>query len=280
MRLNEKFLPAFLVVIEELSEKDYLAEAFGQGNGCDGYPAGHNDELIKRTLIKHTGSLHWPLVFGGSMLEDEQVCDLVEFFYQYVSAPSEVWFHDFCRDVHPHTFDKRLGHYNYTVEVNLLFARFAPHLRIQSGRVTASGSTVLLRSTNTSLPYRNDTHLQSLTEGAIVDFKENDVRRKLQAVQALAQALERVKTTLVPGRGKKAQSVNALLQVMGSSEQLQIQLNAILKEMTDLSNGLTVRHHEVGAIELDNDVVLLEFLFYSYYNLIRLALLKIDTLPE
>lgn len=277
MSLSAQFLPAFLVLIQELSENDLLAEKFGPDSGCDGYPGGHDDELIRRALIKHTGSMSWPLSPATGWLTDADICALVEFFYVYVSKPADSFYHPFCRENHPITFDARAGHYLYTVEVNQLFGRFSPQHRLQSGRITRSSSIVLDTSLHDALPYRGDNHLQGLIQGAITDFALNDIRRKLQAVQNLAHALERVKTILEPGKNRKRESVAALIQVMASSEQLQAQLDAILREMTDLSNNLAVRHHEVGTPEINNDVVLIEFLFYSYYNLIRFALLKIGT---
>jgi hypothetical protein len=38
---------------------------------------------------------------------------------------------------------------------------------------------------------------------------------------------------------------------------------------------LTIRHHEVGTVEISEDPDLIDFLFYSYYNLIRFALLRL-----
>jgi hypothetical protein len=45
--------------------------------------------------------------------------------------------------------------------------------------------------------------------------------------------------------------------------------------MTSLSNDLTIRHHEIGTVEITDDADLIDFLFYSYYNLIRFALLRL-----
>jgi hypothetical protein len=80
--------------------------------------------------------------------------------------------------------------------------------------------------------------------------------------------------------GNKRQSVAALVGVLRPEEGLASHLDALLREMTTLSNDLTIRHHEVGTVEITQDAELIDFLFYSYYNLIRFALLRLYSADE
>jgi hypothetical protein len=69
--------------------------------------------------------------------------------------------------------------------------------------------------------------------------------------------------------------VAALVSALRPEAALAEHLDALLREMTSLSNDLTIRHHEIGTVEITDDADLIDFLFYSYYNLIRFALLRL-----
>jgi hypothetical protein len=107
----------------------------------------------------------------------------------------------------------------------------------------------------------------------LAEFTTSDPRRRSQGLRHLADAYEGVKTLQVP-ENKKA-STAALVQAMSPEAALGEHLDGLLRQMTTYSNGLTIRHHEVGRVDITEDPVLVDFLFYSYYNVRRFALQRL-----
>ena len=206
-------------------------------------------------------------------MPDEQVIEYVEAFFQLVAMPTESWFHDYCGSSHPTKFDTAAGRYDYTVSVNALLDRFGTGLRLQNGKIRSSGSQVMAPRLTEALPFGGDDHLRGLVTMALADFRSPDPQKRWNALRHMADAYERIKSSQVPG--KKKQSVAMLVNALRPDAALAEHLDALLREMTSLSNDLTIRHHEIGTVEITEDADLIDFLFYSYYNLIRFALLRL-----
>lgn len=271
MSLATFFLPAYLVTLDNFAERDYFAQA-----APDRCPDGHeyfwDPETVRKALVVQMGLAAWPLA-GTAGLSDEQVIEYVEAFFQLVAKPTESWFHSYCGSSHPTQFDIAGGRYDYTVSVNALLNRFGTDLRLQNGKIRSSGSQVLAPRLTEALPFGGDDHLRSLVTMALTDFRSPDPQKRWNALRHMADAYERIKSSQLPGN--KKQSVAALVNALRPEAALAEQLDALLREMTSLSNDLTIRHHEIGTVEITKDAELIDFLFYSYYNLIRFALLRL-----
>lgn len=272
--LRQRFMPAFLVVLEELAERDYFAER--APSSC---PDGHfyfwESAKIHRCLVKQLGSAKWPLSDSDiADLSDADIMSYVEAFFQIVSKPVDSWFHQFCMSSHPTEFDMAAGRYDYTVQVNELLARFGTGRRLRSGKVRFSGSPVLGVLLAEPLPFGGDAHLEKLVVGAIEKYQTEGATNRWEAVRGLADAFERIKTMHIPGNKKR--SVAQLVRDMAPHELLAEHYDALLRGATTISNELTIRHHEHGKIEILDNPDLVEFLFYAYFNLVRYALLTHD----
>jgi len=95
----------------------------------------------------------------------------------------------------------------------------------------------------------------------------------LSAVTDLANALERIKSSL---DSDKKRSVEQLVRVLAPSVDVEGVFEQQLRGLTSLSNRLAIRHHEPDKIPIAENSSLIEFLFYSYYNLIRYSLTKLN----
>jgi hypothetical protein len=159
------------------------------------------------------------------------------------------------------------------VSVNALLDRFGTGLRLQNGKIRSSGSQVMAPRLTEALPFGGDDHLRGLITMALADFRSPDPQKRWNALRNMADAYERIKSSQVPGN--KKQSVAVLVSALRPDAALAEHLDALLREMTSFSNDLTIRHHEIGTVEITEDADLIDFLFYSYYNLIRFALLRL-----
>jgi hypothetical protein len=271
--LRTRFLPAFLVTLDNFAERDYFAMS-----APDRCPDGHEyfweQEAVSKALVGQLGVVTWPVsVPADDAMTDQQVIELVEAFFQLVAKPTESWFHSFCGSSHPTAYNMAAGRYDYTVSVNALLDKFSTGLRIQNGKIRSSGSPVMTPRLVEALPFGGDDHLRSLVSMALSDFKLADPQKRWSALRNMADGYERIKSAQVPGN--KRQSVARLVTALRPEAALAEHLDALLREMTSLSNDLTIRHHEVGTVEIIEDADLIDFLFYSYYNLIRFALLRL-----
>lgn len=273
MALSERFLPAFLVTLENLAERDYFAER--TPTTCvDDHPMYWDSDGVRRALIQQMGRATWPLDIDDlPMLTDSDVLAYVEAFYQFVSKPTESWFHSFCGASHPMGFDAAAGRYDYTVSVNGLLTRFETSLRLQTGKVHSTGSKVLSEHVVDGLPTGGDDHLAHLLSMAVTDFRSPHLGDRWTALRHLADAYERIKSSRVPSN--KKESVAEIIRQLAPDEALAEHFDALFRQMTTTSNELTIRHHEVGKVEITADSDLIDFLFYSYFNLVRFALLRL-----
>lgn len=184
----------------------------------------------------------------------------------------EDWFQSYCGDSHPTKFNAAAGRYHYAVMVDQFLSRFGTGMRLQAGRSLASGSPLLATRLEDRLPFGGDSDLEKLVTMVLNDFKSPDPERRWTALRDLADAYERVTSIAVPGHKKR--SVEALIDRLAPNEQISSHLDDLLREMTNLSNDLTIRHHEIGTVEILHDEELVDFLFYSYFNLVRFALIR------
>jgi hypothetical protein len=206
-------------------------------------------------------------------MSDSEIVEYIEAFFRLVEKPTDSWFHQFCGSSHPTAFDSAAGRYDYTVHINALLSRFDTGYRLQSGKVQSSGSQVLSPRLDDVLPFGGDNHLRDLVTMGLTEFRSSNAQERWDGLGHLADAYERVKSTQVPSN--KKQSVAALIASLHPEAALAGHFDGLLREMTSLSNDLTIRHHEVGKVEITADAELIDFLFYSYYNLIRFSLLRL-----
>jgi hypothetical protein len=49
-----------------------------------------------------------------------------------------------------------------------------------------------------------------------------------------------------------------------------------MRSLTTMANTYTIRHHEPDTVNITADADLVDFLFYSYYNIVRFILLRLN----
>lgn len=272
MPLHERFLPAYLVVLDDLADANYFA--LNAPDECsDGHPVGWSPVGMHRQLIKQLGRADWPLDPDSSMT-DEELIPYIQAIYQFIAKPTKQQFHLFCGANHPTEFDVTAGRYDYTVMVNELLERFQTGYRMQSGTVRTAASSVLGANLGEALPFGTDTHLRDLVTKAVLDYRSPQLADKFTAVQGLAAAYERIKS--IPEPSNKRESTTQLIARMTPEADARQHLNELFTAVTNLSNTMTIRHHEVGKIEISRDRDLVDFLFHMYYNIVRLSLLTLN----
>lgn len=260
--------------LEELAEDQYLASRAGDRCERCGRPYYWTVTRVKRALTAEAGPVNWPLGPGEGM-PDDRVITYVEAFYQIVARPRDISPGWACGISHADSFDVPGGRYDYTCRVNTLLTRFGTGRRLERGEVRSAGSPVMSPRLADELPYGGDAHLHALVAKAIEDYKSAHPQKRWSAVVHLANAMERVKSKLDPS--DKARSATMLVAAMSPDPTLNTSFDSMLRAITEVSNKAAVRHHEVGKAEILDDGDMIDFLFYQYYNVLRLALARLDT---
>jgi hypothetical protein len=167
--------------------------------------------------------------------------------------------------------DRRISRYR-----DLTVDRYLSMIAQEYARPPGTQESRLLSSRLVDSLPTDDVHLAQLLRMAVAEFQSAEPIRRWTGLRNLADAYERIKTLSKPGRKNKAQSIAALVTTMTPDAEIGEHLNGLMKTLTDASNRYTIRHHEVGTIEIINDAELIDFLFYSYYNVVRFALLRLN----
>ena len=243
---------------------------YGRLEKGDSFFGAFGGQTIEERLREDLGEVKWPISPAAHNTDD--VLNIVEFLYRYLKKPTEYreeW-EDSYSSEHPVKFDVRKGRLEYTIQVNAMFERFNHPYRLQKGMIARKGSDVLDASIASLDLQTDDQHLLRLLNSALESFHDRSGKRKLEGLQSIVNAFERLKT--LAGQDKRA-SVAKVIEGLAGDSGIQACFEAHFRDLTSLANAHTIRHHESDKVVLD-DEVLIEYLFYGYYNLVRLIMLK------
>lgn len=270
--LSFSFSTAWLSIMRDFGNRNYLCEYFS--DFCsDGFPMGFSNKVIQQKIFSELGELEFDSL-ESMRLSQEQMFDLIEFFYRFISKPKESWYHQYCGANHPKSYDRSQGRYEYTIKVNKLFDRFNHPYKLQKGEIKLIGSPTLdapLVSLELDI---DDKHLKGLIEQAISKFYERKSSEKYIALKLIVDAFERIKT--LEGDDKK-KSISKVISKISPFKFVQENLDTDLRKLTDVANNFCIRHHEISKKPID-DPDMIEFLFYLYFNYVRLILKKYNLL--
>lgn len=272
--LSFNFWTAWLSIMQDFGNRNYLCEYFS--DYCpDGHPVGFSNSAIQQKIFGELGKLEFDGFKPMSIyLPQEQMFDFIEFFYRFISKPIESWYHQYCDSNHPKSYDKSQGRYEYTIEMNKLFERFNHPYKLQKGEIKLIGSPTLdapLVSLELDI---DDEHLKGLIEQSISKFYDRTNSEKYIGLRLIVDAFERIKT--LEGEDKK-KSISKIINKLSPFEFVQKNIDTDLRKITDIANDFCIRHHEISKKPI-NDPDMIEFLFYLYFNYIRLILKKYNLL--
>jgi hypothetical protein len=197
------------------------------------------------------------------------VMDFVEFVYQHIAAPVQQWHHDYYRHDHL-TFEIDSGRRQFREKVNLLFVRnqLAYELDV-NGHVERTLSPVLEQAV--ASPIRTgDTRADAMVVEAIQKLHRPEVAARKEGLERLWDVFERIKTFR---DADKKTSVKLILDHAATEATMRSALEAEMRALTELGNGLTIRHHEMNKAPLD-DAAHVDYLFQRMYALLDLIVKK------
>lgn len=273
LEIGNRFWNAFKGYIEELTNKDYLAESFPEMCPDENGICSWNPTLLKSRILGTLPNGDWPL--PEEIPEKSAIFDFVEFFYRVISIPSGAY-HGFFRHTDYNSFDKAKAQDEYLSRINQFLQTCRHPYEFVDGEIRSSVSPVLDVPVKEVEFVSPDEHLIQLLESARQDFYDKSGDKKRKALESLVDAYDRLKT--IESADKK-KSLTTIISKVSPIEVVRGTLNADMQVLTQISNDFTIRHHEVQKRELgDDDFV--EYLFYAYYNVIRLILKKYNQIKK
>lgn len=262
-----------------IAENGYLHQNFGYFNEQDMYYTVNWLQIEKTMLFKlgHSVNLLTSPGKKSNAPTTEQQLDLIEFFYEYVSEPTDYEYIEYYRYSEPVKFDIAKARYQYTVEINNLFKRHRVAYKMEKGKIYKVHSKVLdeyLRSEDITI----NKQLRLEINQAIKLFQSRDSNNVKTALTVMANAFEMAKTLSYPPNKRKSVEI-ICKNIAKDNEELQKLLNSHFSHITHISNNCDIRHKESGKI-LVEDKNIQEYLFYTYYNSIRLMIENIEILEN
>ncbi|MGQ0594024.1 MAG: hypothetical protein ACT4QB_15680, partial [Gammaproteobacteria bacterium] len=207
-------------------------------------------------LVSHIPDL------GGWPRENEQpdtvtAMDLVVFSWQHVQEPKVASNHEFFGHKH-YAFDRARGQERWRTEVNRILERNGVALRLEpKGRVVRIGTVASGLVVQSPVPETGDAQLDSKVATALSKYQDPDVAVRREALEALWDAFERVKTVLEPSDKKR--SAEALIDLMVGDEASRAAVAEEFRTLSRLGNDFQIRHHEVAKHDVEPAIIDLLF---------------------
>lgn len=197
--------------------------------------------------------------------------DLIEFCWRCVGKPIHVGYHSHFKHHHLR-FDVEAGRDQFREDVNRILRRNGLAFELKDdGSIERLVPPVLKEELASAYFHTGDSELNRMLETARRKFLAPDVAVRREALEALWDAWERVKT-LGPGPDKKAQTIALLNATAGPSSPLLGQaLEREAKELTWIGNNMQIRHSEKGKERVAKGEHI-DYLFHRLFSLIQAVL--------
>lgn len=199
------------------------------------------------------------------------ILDMIEFCWRCVGKPIHVDYHDYFKHYHLR-FDVEAGRDQFREDVNRILRRNGLAFDLKDDGSIERLVPPVLREELASAHFRtSDSELNRMLETARRKFLDPDEAVRREALEALWDAWERLKT-LGPGPDKKAQAAALLNATAGPSSQLLGEaLEREAKELTWIGNNMQIRHSEKGKEQIARGEHI-DYLFHRLFSLIQVVL--------
>jgi hypothetical protein len=248
--------------VDEISKEGWLSEHFGYWDGFNNEWV-LDKEKINNKMLQEIGHELFPLD-RLRRPKEEIIFDLIEFFFNHVSKPIDVPDFDTVLDV-------ATGKYEYTIGINRLFNNFNLAYELKKGVIKDLHSKTIDRivlSDSFEIP---DSETQGMLNLAVEKFYSRNPEDKKIALEKLVDVYQRISSW--EDKDKKKSIDKLLEKTSGGDDRIKEALGCDLNSIWKIANEFMIRHTEVGKIPItDNDFR--DYLFYAYYNCIRLILIK------
>jgi len=251
-------LPMFLRLFGDLYknflQKEYFQEAFGYDCVDAGRVSGTLGEDIEAQILRRIRKSNlWTIHTAYVRYSEDDVFDIIEFLYDYVSKPIEGFFHDFNNcGWHYDTFDKEAGRQEFRNEINDLLKDYAGGYELSiDGEILALADAGFDNLFQANLPVYDPENVESRVNKAILKFRRyrSSSEDRRDAVRDLADVLEFLRPKLKTILTKKDEN-----------------------DIFMIANNFGIRHHEETQKTDYDKSIWYSWMFYYYLATIHATL--------
>ena len=246
----------FFRLYSNLSEAGYFHESFGFTCEDQGQISGTVIDVEYEILIKIRKKNLWPIWQRYGFYSEDDLFDIIEFLYEYVSKPLDYKSHGWDNQcVHWEKFNKTVGQKEFREKINEIFDLYVnPFSLSAKGEILQKPEKGFEKIFEAIIP-SDDENIQSRIESATTKFRRYraslDDRR--QAVRDLADILEYLRPKLETFLTKKDEA-----------------------DIFNIANNFGIRHLNDKQKTNYDAAIWLSWMFYFYLATIHVALRKIE----
>lgn len=248
-------LRLFIRLFKQFRDDGYFDEAFGFHCVDSGDVPGTVRDPELELLLKIRKSALWPIEQRAPFYTEDDLFDVIEFLYQFVSKPIDGTMHSYSQcGMHWEIFNKAAGKSEFRSRVNDLLAHYQQRFELsQNGEILQKPEAGFEPIFDADLP-SGDNNVLTRINAATTRYRRHgstlDDRR--QAVRDLADVLEYLRP-----------KVRSLLT------------SADEKDLFTIANNFGIRHHNDKQRTTYDAAIWLSWMFYFYLATIHVVLRKI-----
>ena len=199
------------------------------------------------------------------------IFNTILFCWRCVGKPIQVDYHSFYQHYHLR-FDIDAGQKEFCCDINRIFrSNDLAYELTEEGRIKRLVAPILHEAIESTEFRTDDTVLDGMLEKARRKFLDPDETTRREALEALWDAWERLKTS-GSGRNKKAQITSLLDETSGSSSpKFRAVLEREARELNCIGNSLQIRHSEIDQ-ENVSESKHVDYLFHRLFCFIQMIL--------
>ena len=200
-----------------------------------------------------------------------KIMDMIEFYWSSIGKPISIEYHSYGKHHHLR-FDIEDGREQFRNEIETIFRLNGIAFTLtEQGRVERLIPEVFRADLSSKELTTGDSELNRLLETAVRKFIDTDPDKRREALEALWDAFERLKTLDEPG--DKALSTQAMLDRAAGEQSPKFRdaLEREAKQLTKIGNSLRIRHSEITQEHLVWHEHI-DYLFYRLFSHMRLII--------
>ncbi|WP_454702989.1 AbiJ-NTD4 domain-containing protein [Agrobacterium burrii] len=228
--------------------------------------------LVMRSEIPNLGEKPWHPAASVPPILD--ALDVVEFCWRAMGNPIQGSYHPYFGHHHL-SFDVEAGRVEFREAVNRIFRRNGLVFELgEDGQILRLAPPVLSDALSRAFFRTGDAELDDLLEKSRRKFLDPDLAVRREALEALWDAWERLKTL---GGADKRTGIAALLDVAAgsSSPKLRIALESEATTLTSLGNQMRIRHSETDREPIASHTHV-DYLYHRLFALIDTILRRME----
>lgn len=246
----------FSRVYEQLRIEGYFDEAFGYWCVDQDHVEGKVKDIELEMLLTVRKKNLWPIVDKCNGYSEDDLLDVIEFLFQYVSKPIDGTMHSYngC-GMHWEIFSKKEGQVVFREKMNAVLNHYKNRFELSdNGQVLRKPDDGFENIFRADIP-SSDTNIVGRINAATINFRRHgsslDDRR--QAVRDLADVLEYLKPKMQ-----------------------ELLTNKDEKDLFNIANNFGIRHHNDKQKTSYDAALWLSWMFYFYLSTIHVVLRKIE----